>query len=150
MAAATTAASAVARNAAPRRARDEDSIRIHASPATTDNSADRRVRHVRPASVPATIARRRDGCCPSRTIAHTISVNTSAKVSSRQPSTAQLTLSTSMAQHSAAPSPATGPKAAAPARYAAGTTSTDEIADATLTATSLSFSSQSWLLTSVR
>ena len=74
-----------------------------------------------------------DGRARSRSSAHTEKRIVAVNVSSRQPSTPHVTISSSVAVSSAASRPASGDRNAAPTRYVAKIASVDPTADARLT-----------------
>ena len=92
-----------------------------------------RVRHERPQRTPVRTAFRKDGCARIRNIAQQAKRIVAAKVSSRQPSTPQVTISSSVAVRNAAMRPTAGDSKAAPTRYVAKIISVDPVADARLT-----------------
>ena len=81
-----------------------------------NDTAVMRVRQARPQQTPAASAVLRRGLCRSRSRLHVANSRVAVKVSSRQPSTAQVTTSVSPAISAAAISPVAGDTSAAPTR----------------------------------
>src|SRR5260221_3555369 len=113
---------------------------------TRNDSAVMRTRQAAPAAIPNAEARPTVGCRMRRSISHEVSTTALVNASSRHPSVPDEMTADSIAHRPAAASPTQYEHASAPRANVSRIASTENAAEAKLTAESLSWSSHSQIL----